>query len=65
MTSNRFNYLDIDDDLVIKEQLNTDRYEIWKELFPINSRRREKSEEPDYGLVDENNEGNNGVPEQD
>lgn len=48
MSSNRFNYLDIGDELVMKEQLNMDRYEVWKELFPINSRRREKSGESDY-----------------
>lgn len=64
VTSNRFNYLDIGDELVMKEQLNMDRYEVWKELFPINSRRREKSDEADYESVADDNEDGTAHSEQ-
>lgn len=33
------NYLDIGDELVVKENLNADRYSVWEKLFPINYRR--------------------------
>lgn len=57
MSSNRFNYLDIGDELVIKDQLNAERYEIWRELFPISTRRRDgKSEVFDYEPVDDSKE---------
>lgn len=42
MTSNRFNYLDIGEELVMKDGLNSERYDIWKALFPLPSRRRGK-----------------------
>lgn len=33
------NYLDIGDELVVKESLNADRYSVWEKLFPVNYRR--------------------------
>lgn len=39
MANNRFNYLDIGDDLVMKEGLNSGRYDVWSSLFPLNTRR--------------------------
>ncbi|XP_034666710.1 venom carboxylesterase-6 [Drosophila subobscura] len=35
-------YLDIGDQLILHENLNSDRYEIWKRLFPLNWRRQTK-----------------------
>ncbi|XP_026844879.1 venom carboxylesterase-6 [Drosophila persimilis] len=35
-------YLDIGDELVLHENLNSERYEIWKRLFPLNWRRQTK-----------------------
>lgn len=39
MSVNRFNYLDIGDEPVMKDGLNLARYDIWSSLFPINTRR--------------------------
>ncbi|XP_022222582.2 juvenile hormone esterase [Drosophila obscura] len=35
-------YLDIGDELILQENLNSERYEIWKRLFPLNWRRQTK-----------------------
>ncbi|BFF93859.1 venom carboxylesterase-6 [Drosophila madeirensis] len=35
-------YLDIGDQLILHENLNSERYEIWKRLFPLNWRRQTK-----------------------
>ncbi|EDW12231.1 juvenile hormone esterase [Drosophila mojavensis] len=35
-------YLDIGDELILREGLNAARYEIWKRLFPLNWRRQTK-----------------------
>ncbi|XP_073821173.1 juvenile hormone esterase [Musca autumnalis] len=37
-------YLDIGDELVMRGGLNTQRYELWKRLFPLNWRRQSKHE---------------------
>lgn len=42
MVSDRFNYLDIGEELVMKDGLNLERYDIWKALFPLPPRRRGK-----------------------
>lgn len=39
MISNRLNYLDISDNLVMKDGLNSGRYDTWNSLFPLNSKR--------------------------
>ncbi|KAI8115166.1 Venom carboxylesterase-6 [Lucilia cuprina] len=36
-------YLDIGDELVMRGGLNTERYELWKRLFPLNWRRQSKN----------------------
>lgn len=33
----QFNYLDINDYPIMKDHLNTERYTVWDELFPIDS----------------------------
>lgn len=37
--NNRMNYLEIGKELVMKENLNANRYAIWERIFPINYRR--------------------------
>lgn len=39
MHSDQFNYLDIDEFPTMKDHLNTDRYFIWDQLFPIDNKR--------------------------
>ncbi|KAJ6649255.1 Juvenile hormone esterase [Pseudolycoriella hygida] len=42
MLPNRFNYLDIGEEYVMKDKLYLERYEIWDALFPLPNRRRAK-----------------------
>lgn len=39
MLVNRLNYLDIGDELVMKDDLNKGRYTVWNNLFPLTGRR--------------------------
>lgn len=39
MLVNRLNYLDIGDELVMKDGLNMGRYSVWNNLFPLTGRR--------------------------
>lgn len=44
-------YLDIGDEMTMRSGLNTQRYELWKRLFPLNWRRQSK-----HGANDEDYE---------
>ncbi|XP_011182807.1 juvenile hormone esterase [Zeugodacus cucurbitae] len=44
----RQHYLDIGDEIVLREGLNTRRYEVWKRLFPLNWKRQSKHDLLDY-----------------
>lgn len=39
MNANQFNYLDIDDYPTMQNNLNTDRYKIWDQLFPLDEKK--------------------------
>lgn len=44
----RQHYLDIGEEIVLREGLNTHRYEVWKRLFPLNWKRQSKHDLLDY-----------------
>ncbi|XP_036336478.1 venom carboxylesterase-6-like [Rhagoletis pomonella] len=44
----RQHYLDIGEEIVLREGLNMPRYEIWKRLFPLNWKRQSKHDLLDY-----------------
>ncbi|XP_018786077.1 PREDICTED: venom carboxylesterase-6 [Bactrocera latifrons] len=44
----RQHYLDIGEEIVLREGLNTQRYEVWKRLFPLNWKRQSKHDLLDY-----------------
>ncbi|XP_067647504.1 juvenile hormone esterase [Eurosta solidaginis] len=44
----RQHYLDIGEEIVLREGLNMGRYEVWKRLFPLNWKRQSKHDVLDY-----------------
>lgn len=57
MISNRLNYLDIGTDVVMKEGLNSIRYDVWNSLFPLNVRRVSRNSTLTNGNDDDDDGG--------